>query len=96
MTLEANAESLKHMGRERTNVNRVTVGMRQLRWEEECQNMRFLFVTLGATSFGNSWEEEQGTIAVAREAPALRRKQHAYFQRYQHDRGPIGSLKLHC
>ena len=42
-------------------------------------------------SFEDSWGEGLGTIAVGREE-----NQYAYFQGYQHDRGPTGSLKGHC
>ena len=58
------------MGRERTHYNGETVGVGQSRREGECGNVTFLFVTQGITSFGNSWGEEQGTIAVASEVPA--------------------------
>ena len=72
--MEAKAENSKHMGRERTNSNRETAGMGQLRWEGECGNVTSPFVTLNVTSFGNSWGEEQGTIAVARKVLALGRE----------------------
>ena len=39
-----------------------------------------LFVILGVTSFGDSWGEGQGTIAVGREALALRKKSACFFQ----------------
>ena len=72
--MEAKAESSKHVGCDRTDSNGETVGMGQLRWEEECGNMMSLFVTLGLTSFGNSWREEQGAIAVGKEVSALGRE----------------------
>ena len=68
--MEAKAESSKHMGREKTNSNGETVGVKQLRWEGECGNVTSPFVTQGVTSFGNSWGEGQGIIAVAKEVPA--------------------------
>ena len=68
--MEARAESSKHMGRERTNSNGETVVIGQLRWEGECGNVKIPFVTLGVMSFGKSWGEEHGTIAVARDVPA--------------------------
>ena len=55
-----------------------------------------LCVILGVTGFGNSREEGQGNIAVGKGAPGLEENQHAYFQAYQQDRVPIGSLKWHC
>ena len=48
--------------------------MGQLRWEGKCGNVTSPFVTLGVTSFGNTWGEEQGTVAVAMEVPALERE----------------------
>ena len=74
LTLEATAESLKHMGRKRTSSNGETEGMGQLKEKGKCGNVTSPFVTLGVTSFGNSWGEEPGTVAVAREVPALGRK----------------------
>ena len=53
--------------------------MVQLRWEGEYENVTSPFVTLGVTSFGNSCKEEQGTIAVAREVPALGRESACIF-----------------
>ena len=70
--------------------------MTQLRWEGECQNVASPLVTLDVTSFGNSQVEEKGTITVAKAVPALGRKSACLFSGYQHDRGPIGSLKWHC
>ena len=93
---EVKAESSKHLGGERTNSSGETVALGELRWEGECGNMTSPFVTLGVKSFGNSWGEEYGTIAVGREVQLCEENQHAYFQGYQHDRGPIGSLKWHC
>ena len=52
--MEANAESSKHMGHERTNSSGETVGTGQLRWEEECENATSPFVTLGVKGFGDS------------------------------------------
>ena len=68
--MEAKAESLKHMRRERINSNGETVGMGQLRWVAERGNVTSPFVTLGVTSLGNTWGEEQRIIAVAREVSA--------------------------
>ena len=62
------------MGREKTNSNRETLGMGQLRWEEECGNVMSSFVILVVTSFGDSWREGQRTIAIGKEAPALGRE----------------------
>ena len=45
----------------------------------ECGNVTSPFVTLGVTSFGNSWGEGQGTIAVGREVPALGRESERLF-----------------
>ena len=55
----------------------------------ECGNVKSPFVTLGLTSFGDSWGEEQGTIAVARRFHLWEENQHAHFQGYQHDRDPL-------
>ena len=41
--------------------------------------LTFLLVTLGVTSFGNSWGEEQETIAVGREVLALGRESACLF-----------------
>ena len=80
--MEAKAESSKHLEREKTNFNGETVGLKQLIWEGECGNMTSPFVTLVVTSFGNSWREEQGTIAIGCEAPLWEEKQRVYFQGY--------------
>ena len=69
-----NAESSKHVGRERTNSNGETVGTGPLKWEGECGNVKSPFVIPGVTSFGDSWGEGQGTIAVGGEAPAFGRE----------------------
>ena len=45
----------------------------------------------GFNVFDDSWGEGQGTIGVNRE-----KNQHAYFQGYQQDHGPTGSLKWPC
>ena len=58
----------------------------------EGENVTFPFVTLVVTSFGNSWGEEQGTIAVARRCQLWEENQHTYFQGYLHDRQLIESL----
>ena len=79
------------MGRERTNSSKETVEKGQLRSDGECENVTSPFVILVITGFGDSWGEVQGTIAAGREE-----NQHVYFQGYQHDRGPTGSLKWHC
>ena len=42
---------------------------------------RIQFVILGVTGFGDGWEEEQGTIAVGREAPSLERESACLFPR---------------
>ena len=76
------------MGRERTNSSEETVEKGQLRSDGECENVTSPFVILGITGFGDSWGEVQGTTAAGREE-----NQHVYFQGYQHDRGPTGSLK---
>ena len=69
------------MGRERFNSNEETVGMGQLRWEGERGNVTSSFVTLGIMNFDNNWGEELGTIAVAREVPALGRESAYLFPR---------------
>ena len=79
LTLEVKVESSRHMGCKRTNSNEETVGMGQLSWVGKCGNVTSPFVTLGVTSFGNSLGEEQGTIAVVREVPALGRASASLF-----------------
>ena len=66
-------------GRDRINSNGETIGTGQLRWEGECGNVTSPFVSRSVTSFGNSCGEEQGTIAMAREVPALGRESACLF-----------------
>ena len=75
------------MRRERTNSSGETVGTGQLRCDE-CGNVTSSFVILGVTGFGDSC----GGDHRSRQGE----NQHAYFQGYQHDRRPTGSLKWHC
>ena len=72
--MEANPKSSKHSGHKRTNFCAETVGMGQLRWQEKCGKVSSPFVILGLTSFGDSWGEGQGTIAVGREVPVLQKE----------------------
>ena len=45
----------------------------------KCENVTSSFVTLGVTSFNNSWGKEQETIGVAREVSALGRESASLF-----------------
>ena len=78
--MEANALNSKHAGNERTNSSGETVRTGQLRWEGDYGNVTSSFVILSVTDFGDSWVEEQVTIAVARDANVLGKNQHAWFQ----------------
>ena len=70
--MDAKPKSSKHMECERTNFSG-EVGTVQLRWKLECGNVTSPFVILGEMGFGDSWGEGQGTIAVGRKVPVLRR-----------------------
>ena len=53
-------------------------------------------LSTGYNGFGDSWGEVQGTTAVGRARLQLwEENQYAYFQGYQHIRGPTGRLKWH-
>ena len=53
-------------------------------------------LSTGYNGFGDSWGEVLGTTAVGRARLQLwKENQYAYFQGYQHIRGPTGRLKWH-
>ena len=80
LTMEAIAESSKHMRHERINSSGETVGTEQLKRKGECGNATSPFMIQGVTDFGDSWGEEQGTIAVRMDAPVLGRESGSLFQ----------------
>ena len=61
--MAANAESLEHIGHERTNFSGETVGTGQLRWERVRENVTFPFVIQDVTGFGDCWQKGKWTIA---------------------------------
>ena len=78
------------MRHERTNSSGKTAGTGQLRWVGECENVTSPFVI---TVFGVSWGEGQEPLQYSGKLQFWEKNQHAYFQGYQQDRGPIESLK---
>ena len=94
--MKGNAEGSKDIKHERTNSSGKAVGTGELRWQRKCGNVTSPFVILSVTVFGFSRGEEQEPLQLAGRPQFWKINQHSYFQVYQYDREPIGSLKWHC